>query len=326
MKKPKWYAKALYIGFALALAIGLTPLVAVAGMSTIAITGPDYAKEGETCTFTAITVPAADQDSYVWEVDGVTQVGEITPTLVYAFPPGSAWGPHTVEVTATWGSVVQTARHDIEIGDGLIPQQEYNVIGSYATFAVPDVYEGHVKCWSFQPSFYLGSSWSVMAGGQPVCPDEVGPGLSDNSVTVLGTGWGELMIYAQTYEFTTDPGGVFYPATTLDAIKKWGKIDTTWLTADGETQVWWNENDKQFEGEANITETVIGRFITDGGEEWTHVAQGADVEWWIMDATAPVHDLPSGVPASELVPAIEAMQAAHPSRLVGFGDCAVKYT
>jgi hypothetical protein len=44
-----------------------------------------------------------------------------------------------------------------------------------------------------------------------------------------------------------------------------------------------------------------------------------------MDARAPVHDLPSGIPASELVPLIEDMQDAYPSRLIGFNDCSVKY-
>ena len=319
MKKSKWYAKALYLTLALALAIGLTPLAAVAGEAQIAIEGPDYTKVGEEETFTAITNPTIPGGAIDWEIDGTGAGSGPWKDVIFATP-----GTHVVEATGYWGPLEQTATHYIEVGEGLIPQQEYNIIGSYATFAVPDVYETHVKCWSFQPSVYLNGSWSRMAGGQPLCPDDTTPG--DDSVTVLGTGWGELMIYAQTEAFDEGPPDyTWYNATTLDAIKKWGKIDTTWLTSDGETQVWWNENDKQWEGDAVLTETVIGNFITDGGLEYTHVAQGADVEWWIMDATAPVHDLPSDVTAAVLVPLIEEMQLDHPSRLVGFGDCDVKY-
>ena len=338
MRKPKWHAKALYIIFALALVIGLTPLTALAGHADIVISGPCYAKEGETITFEALTDPEAD--SVDWSIDG-TPAGTDSSApfeLVTTFPAGSE-GRHVVSAVGNWGANLdQEADFEILVGVGLIPQLEYNIIGTEATFRVPTVYQGHVKCWRYQPSTDLGA-WNpmgggIVSGGMPLCPTAGSPG--DDSVTVDASTWGELVIYTQTYDFT-DPGtGAFYPATELMAIKKWGKIWDTWLFGwdcyteemiydSGETQVWWNENDKKWEGEAQLYDLIIGNFITDGGEEHVALAHGADVEWWVMDSRAPVHDLPSDVPASVLVPLIEEMQEAYPSRLIGFGDCTTKY-
>jgi hypothetical protein len=245
-------------------------------------------------------------------------------------------GTHNVLAIGHWGATLtQNATFEILIGVGLIPQLEYNIIGTEATFCVPDLYEGHVKCWAFYPSYDLGGGWNRISGGDPLCPASGSPG--DNCVTVKGTNWGELVIEAYTYAFNmTVPPYTEVPATTLMGIKKWGKIWDTWLFGwdeyneepiygSGETQVWWDENSKSWIGGAYLYDLIIGHFITDGGEEWDHVADGADVEWWVMDARAPVHTLPSGVPASTLVPLIEAMQAAYPSHHVGFGNCDTKY-
>ncbi|MGB6872799.1 MAG: Ig-like domain-containing protein [Dehalococcoidia bacterium] len=335
MKKPKWHAKALYLIFALALVVGLMPLTVLAGHADIVIAGPPYAKEGETVTFEAATNPTAD--SVDWYIDGTYDSTDNTAPfeLTTTFPALSA-GMHVISATGWWGGLDQDAEFEILIGVGLIPQQEYNIIGTEATFCVPDLYMGHVMQWRFESSFYLNGAWSIVSGGDPF----------DNCVTVHGSGWGELVIYADTEAFTD------YPATTLMAIKKWGKIFDTWLFAwdsyteeeiydSGETQVWWNENLKKWEGEAYLYDLIIGNFITDGGEEFLSFADGADVEWWVMDARAPVHDLPSGIPAGDwmdpmlglqpgLVTLIDDMQAAYPSRLVGFlngnpEDCSTKY-
>jgi hypothetical protein len=328
MKKPKWHAKALYLIFALALVVGLMPLTVLAGHATIVISGPGYAKEGEAVNFTAFTNPEAD--SVDWFIDGTPVTSDPTPPfelLNVIFPSGSE-GPHVVSATGHWGNVVQNATLDILIGVGLIPQLEYNIVGTEATFDVPDAYKGHVKCWSFQASTELGTGWSIKSGGQPVCPNEDPPG--DDYVTVRASNQGELVIFADTYAFGS------YEATTLMAIKKWGKIYDTWLFGwdsyieepiygSGETLVWWDENSKSWIGGAYLYDLVIGNFITNRVEEFTAPADGADVEWWVLDARAPVHELPSGVPASVLVPAINAMQAAYPSHHVGFYNCDTKY-
>jgi hypothetical protein len=328
MKRPKWHAKALYLIFALALVIGLMPLTVMAGEATIVIDGPCYAKEGEPMTFTAIT--NYPPDSVDWYIDYVYVGTDNVPpdfTWTTTFPGGSA-GPHVIKASGHWGTVVQNATLEILIGVGLIPQEEYNIIGTTATFCVPTAYNGHVLQWRLEPSPQLNGAWSVVSGGQP----------GNNCVTVHGSGWGELVIYADTANFTsTLPPYDYYPATTLMAIKKWGKIWDTWLFGwdedtqqeiwdSGETQVWWCEDCKEWQGEAYLYDLIIGHFITDGGEEWDALADGADVEWWVMDARAPVHDLPSGVPASELVPMIEDMQAEWPSHHVGFGNCDTKST
>lgn len=345
MRKPRWQAKAFFVIFALVLVAGLTPLTALAGHADIVISGPAYAKEGQTITFTALTNPEAD--SVDWFIDGNAAGNDPSAPfeLTTTFPAGSA-GTHVISATGHWGAnLEQPADFEILIGVGLIPQLEYNIIGDTAEFCVPDLYQGHVKCWSFYPSFDLGGGWSRVSGGNPLCPAEGTPG--DNCVVVKGTNWGELVIEVQTWEFE-NPTGTVWPATTLSAIKKWGKIYDTWLFGwdsyteeeiydSGETQVYWDENSKSWIGGAYLYDLIIGRFITDGGEQFNAFADGADVEWWILDARAPVHDLPSGIPAGDwvdpylgpqpgLVTLIEEMQDAYPARHIGFGNCDCKYT
>jgi hypothetical protein len=332
MKKPKWHAKALYLIFALALVVGLMPLTALAGEATIYVSGPCYAKVGEAVNFTAFTNPTAD--NVTWYVGGVFKgIDTSAPfqLLDYIF---LSEGTYTVSAIGRWGNLNQTADFDILIGTGLIPQEEYNIIGANATFCVPTLYMGHVSLWRFEPSPQLDDAWSIVSGGKP---REGVPGGPDNCVTVHGSGWGELVIYADTNEFYDPNSGQNISATTLMAIKKWGKIYDTLLFGwdeyteepiydSGETQVYWDENSKSWIGGAYLYDLIIGLFITDGGETFIAPADGADVEWWVMDARAPVHTLPSGVPASTLVPLIEAMQDAYPSHHVGFGSCNIKST
>lgn len=343
MKRPKWNAKVLYIIFALALIVGLTPVTVLAGHATIVIDGPCYAKEGETVTFTANTNPTAD--SVDWYVDGTFKETDIgTPfELTTMFPPNSA-GTHTVSATGHWGNLAQSARRYIMIGVGLIPQLEYNIIGTDAQFCVPALYNGHVVQWRFESSNQLGTGWSVVSGGRP---RDGMPGGPDNCVTVHGSGWGELVIYADTEQFMGPPPDyITIPATTLMAIKKWGKLYDTWLFGwdgytyepiyeSGETQIWWDENNKEWVGSISLYDLVIGRFITDGGELSDVFADGADVEWWVMNANAPVDTLPSDIPAQwwqdangwhpGLVNLIEDMQDDYPAKHVGFGNCDTKY-
>jgi hypothetical protein len=103
MRKPKWQAKALYLIFALALVLGLTPLTAMAGHADIVISGPGYAKEGEEITFEALTDPQAD--SVDWDIDGNYVGSDNTgPDLTWTttFPAGSA-GRHVISATGHWG-------------------------------------------------------------------------------------------------------------------------------------------------------------------------------------------------------------------------------
>ena len=326
MKEPKWWGGALYLVIASVLIVGLMPMTVLAGHADLLISGPAYGKEMETLTVTARTKPTADSVTWTMPVGFVVTAGGSPGASISGyFPTGSA-GTHTIMAVGSWGQLEQVASFDILIGVGLIPQQEYNIIGHQATFCVPDQYNGQVLQWRFEPSAYLAGSWSIVSGGRP---REGMPGGPDNCVTVSGSGWGELAIYA---DISDGQGGIL---TTLWAIKKWGKIYDTWLHwkdldgerhyGPGETEIVWNENLKKWEGSAILCDWVIGNFITDGGREYRAFADGADVQWWVMDARAPVYDLPSGVPASELVPAIQAMQFDYPSRHVGFGDCHTEY-
>jgi len=328
MKKPRWQAKAFYVIFALALIVGLTPLTVFAGHAEIVISGPGYAKEGQSITFTALTDPQAD--SVTWDMPAeFVPIGLVDSSISGYFATGSAGKTYKVHAVGHWGAnLVQDAYFEILIGVGLIPQLEYNIIGASAEFCVPDLYNGHVTGWRFEASTQLGTGWSKVSGGN----------AGDNCVVVHGSAWGELVIYADTEQFTSTIAPYpIIPATSLMATKKWGKIWDTWLfgwdyyadepvQGSGDTQVIWSENDKSWIGGAILIDLIIGNFITDGGEEHTAFADGADVEWWIMDARAPVDTLPSGVPASVLVPMIEDMQAAYPSMHVGFGNCDTKYT
>jgi hypothetical protein len=327
MKKPRWQAKAFYIIFALALILGLVPLTAMAGEATICISGPAYAKEGETITFTAETNPEAD--SVTWDMPAeFVATGAVDSSIIGYFATGSAGQTYVVHAVGHWGAnLVQDAYFEILIGVGLIPQLEYNIIGADATFCVPDLYKGHVTGWRFEASPELGTGWSVVTGGN----------ARDNCVTVHGSAWGELVIYADTEQFSNPvPPYQTVPATSLMAIKKWGKIYDTWLFGwdeytqepiwgSGDTQVYWDENSKSWIGGVLLIDLIIGLFRTDGGEQFNAFADGADVEFWVLDARAPVETLPSGVTASVLVPLIEDMQAAYPSYHVGFGNCDTKY-
>jgi hypothetical protein len=334
MKKPKLHAKALYLIFALALVIGLMPLTVLAGEATIYVSGPCYAKVGEAVNFTAFTDPTADQVNFF--IDGVVAGTDTTAPfqlLNYIFLSA---GTHNVLANGHWGAnLVQNATFEILIGTGLIPQEGYNIIGTDEEFCVPTLYQGHVTRWWFEASPQLNGNWGIVSGGKP--RDGV-PGGPDNCVTVHASGWGELFIHADTAEFTNPlPPYNVVPATTLDAVKKWGKIYDTLLFGwdeyneepiygSGETQVWWCEDCKSWIGGAYLYDLIIGNFTTNGGEQYIFPANGADVEWWVMDARAPVHDLPSGVTAEVLVNAIEIMQTEWPSRHVGFGNCDTKST
>ncbi len=335
MKRPKWSARLLYIAVALALVIGLTPMAVFAGYASIVIDGDAYAKEMHNITFTAYTNPTADPVTWNMPADFVlTGGGSPNPTITGYFVAGSA-GLHTVSAVGTWGSLTQTASFEILIGEGLIPQHEYNIAGSEATFCVPDQYEGRTVNWRYEPSPYLGDSWSIVPGtGQPTSQgqyyDHTREGAMDYCATVHGRWYGELAIYVDIYN---EAGTAI--ETTLMGIKKWGKIYDTWLHwkdkdgrhyTPGSTEIVWNENLKKWVGSAYLCDFVIGWFITDGGLESHVLADGAIVQWWVMDARAPVYDLPSDKPAEQLVPLVNAMQAAYPSRHVGFGTTDVKHT
>jgi hypothetical protein len=321
MKRPKWYAKVLYIAFALALAVGLMPVVAAGGHASCDITveDPPY-KVGDDITFSVTFTPPGPDD---WDWTAGPQATVPTQnkgaTLTTQF---TSIGPKTVTVTASWGSLNQTCQSSIVVGEGLIPQVEYNVISAEATFRVPTAYEGNVTCWAYYDNWCPGGgSYQILSGGAPGCAGSPSPCGGSDSVTIKSNSWGRVTIEAHACINISEPAG----NDTLSAIKKWGKIHSTALDPEeGEVQIVWNENYKKWEGNITITETVTGMFKYDGCENATHVAQGADVEWWILDSRAPVHTLPSDVPASELVPLIEAMQADYPAPHVGFGDCDTK--
>lgn len=130
---------------------------------------------------------------------------------------------------------------------------------------------------------------------------------------------------------------------TVIGEKKWGKIDITeiwhWpgytnrddgMTPDeltlmswrnmetgemeigsGSTQIYWDENDKKFKGDETFVERVVGTFPTDpvGGVIHTG-ANGAEVHWWLVKATANVDSVNYCAGDTELIAAINALPRA----------------
>ena len=328
-KKPTWRTKAMYLVFAVALVIGLMPLVAApvaAGTADVVITGPDYWKAGELVTFVAHCSPDADTLDWNASNDGIvadtTMVG---PDTEFVFSTTFLVdGPQTVDVTAYWGVLTQTDDHDITIGEGLMPQVSFNVLNANETFCVPDEYEGMVCDWDVVKNLMPDSDVLTMPklGQTPVTVD---------CLNVWSPGWGEADVTAYTsYDLATetDVGCGDAEADVLIAKKKWGKIESTKLTAPGSTLVTWNEQKKEFEGEAKIAEVVYGLFKGDPmGPEWydwgfIHLADGAVVDWWLMNARAPVEDLLDmgyGTVAG-LRAAANDMQAANPPARIELCD------
>ena len=271
-----WRAKTIYLFLAIALAAGLVlPGLALgsvavdAGHGTIAIDAPSYTKVGQTVVLKGISDPKADW--YYWDMGDGTKFkdGELTKH-VYKNP-----GIYAITVVAHWGTIEQDATHQIMIGEGLIPQEAWNVLNADETFTVPDGYRGRVVSWDFNPG--LGLTGTGMDYVQRIAPD-------NNSVTVGGVmDIGELQIVAYTNLDLNGDGhhDVLYGA------KKWGKIDHTNISEPGATQTIWYENYKTWYGAAEITEEVIGQFHADC-PDILHPADGAEVYWWLVDGRADV--------------------------------------
>jgi len=332
MKRPKWSARLLYIAVALALVIGLTPVVAtttpvVAGYVDVYLTGPDYEKKNEPVTFIA-TAPEADKvDFYIDYEEGDEPEYTDETTSPFEFPyTFDAVGVYVIRAVAHWGQHTQIDEHHILIGEGLIPQVDYNIVGSYSTFRLPQDYTpSDVVRWRYESSFPFGGEATIRSGGQPAAgpyydPEDPGP---HTSVTVHANNVGELAIYVDLED-----------GTTLTAMKKWGKIYDTDLYGAGETEIVWNSEKQVWEGTGLICDEVTGQFVTNMGFTYTRPASGADLQWWVMRSTAPVDDLPHDLPAADdwvngelqpgLVTLINAMQAANPSMHVGFEYCETK--
>ena len=169
-----------------------------------------------------------------------------------------------------------------------------------------------------------------------------------DNITVQSLMYGEVLIKATTALDLDEDG----KKDVLYAEKKWGKIDDTqlwrfnWQTLDlvdadtssGSAQVTWYEGRcqvstemlgqqytynayKQLFGWDVILERVIGTFMRDGQllPDLEHPADGAVVHWWLLDAAAPVHNLPQTEAealagdwsAEELIDTINDLQALY---------------
>jgi hypothetical protein len=202
-------------------------------------------------------------------------------------------------------------------GDKLIPEEEFNIMGAQETFCVPEIYRGTVQLWRFMPSLGLDGGWSVVDGGNVDGPPQA------DCVTVQGVNVGELVIVADT-NLDLDMDGTL---DSLYGVKKWGKINDTIISGPGSTEVVWCEDMKEFVGKATIYEMVIGTFEGDPEEfEFEMPANGADVEWWLLNADAPVHDLPMYGAATDLVDAINLMHDEWAAKHVVFCDSGTTMT
>ena len=362
-KKVGWRARALYIVFALALVVGMVPLLAApvaAGEATIDVTGPPYTKLGQVETFQAVCDPVIDAaDQVTWSSSGALQSAAVQPgpgtvvndTSVFTMDViFNTEGVNWVKCVAEWGQLTQEDTHIVFVGDGLMPQIAWNVIGADEEFCVPDPdYTGSVQNWSAIPDAALNGSWDWV-GGDP----NVGPPPLDDCVSVRGRATGELALYALTDVDILPPIGPGENDTLL-GVKKWGKINFTeiyWvddkdtsssaddvlvlksmtdthnaqpgeigemIIGDGKTQIVWDEEKKQFEANETFVERVWGTFVLDPLE---HPANGAEVFWWILAANAPVHTLDCDVFGGFLTPGLEAeidaMQAMYPPAHTNF--------
>jgi len=278
-----WKAKAVYLIFALALVMGLVPALAAATLASAGyswcdfVASPQYAKVGQVVTF--VGAASSPPDNWLWTFGdaSATASGQMVSHMY------TNTGEYTVTLTCNWGTVSQSASHTIKVGEGLIPQEAWNVVGAQETFSVPEAYRGHVWLWRFMPALGLDGGWSVIRGGNVDGPPQ------ENGVVVQGTNVGELVIVADT-NLDLDKDGA---NDSLYGVKKWGKINETLISDPGSTEVVWCEDLKEFVGRTTIYEMVIGTFNGDPEEfEFEMPANGADVEWWLLNADAPVHDLP----------------------------------
>jgi hypothetical protein len=259
---------------------------------------------------------------------------------------------HVVVAIATWGTVnqiVQDSGMYVMVGEGLIPQISWNVLGAEDTFCVPSpMYTSTVQYWGATPTLGLGTMWDWIGGDPNIYPlPEYVPPRPD-CATVVGypaeaeNFGGALQIRAETSRPDPNNPGVMINET-LYAEKKWGKINVTelferdwdpyrtdfdlnWLSVtncencdmeigSGSTEVIWDEEMKEFEAEVEIVELVWGTFPIDGIGEPNYVempANGAEVYWWILGGNAPVYDLPCKVSFSELEFTLDMMQAMYP--------------
>jgi hypothetical protein len=187
----------------------------------------------------------------------------------------------------------------------------WNVTGSTVQIAVTG---GTVTKWALQDITTEPSSGAGPADWVGVNPNLVSP--IPNPVQVSGV-WGGATIKATLSD-----------NTTLMVEKKWGQIDHTDISSSpaGFSPVTWNEsNGKGFSGNATITDTVTGAFYMKDVQNaltGSHIklmpAQGAILNWFIVAGNVAV-PMAAGE-AADLYATMVALQTAHPSQHVTFGN------
>jgi len=207
----------------------------------------------------------------------------------------------TVSVSA---ADLSTLSMNLVDGSSRIPDgslDEFNTIRGF------NVLGSTVEITSSQPVLY----WNI--GGTTVVPGyseahwvpNVDPGTA-TTVQVQGQ-FGEASIYAHYAGPDND---------TDHVNKKWGPIARTrFNNADQTTTIIWNEAEKAWYATGTITDNVVGTFLENGGYT-EHPAQGAILNWYLVDGKADLTSVSAAGAAATLKTAAAALADAKYTEFV----------
>jgi hypothetical protein len=157
-----------------------------------------------------------------------------------------------------------------------------------------------------------GSTVEVTGSGTPdwrITDEVVVPGAGASVRTNVGTAVQVQGFYGEVHIRDNN--------TNKYVIKKWGPIDHTEFTITSQqTQVGWNEAQKNFFASGSITDTVYGNFV-DGNNQ---PAQGAVLNWYLVAGNADTSFTGVIKKTAELNAAAELLAINYPAKFVQFID------
>lgn len=170
----------------------------------------------------------------------------------------------------------------------------YNILGETVQVTVSGISPATVTAWSLIPIVGTLATW---VGADPNTLSPI-----PNTVNVTN-GWGETSIMATLSD-----------NTTLSIDKKWGQINETAITPPQSIPVTWNESAKTWTANATITDVVLGTYHFKDGPDFEHIAQGAILNWYLVDGHVTVPLTPGEIgfpPGYDPKAAISALLRAH---------------
>jgi len=143
----------------------------------------------------------------------------------------------------------------------------------------------------YTPGTGAGLDHWVLVNQVPSIPATFISAITDNPVIVQGVAGGETLIEAVDGNSNV----------LASADKKWGSITSTSFgnTGNQSVPVIWSEANKSYSASVNITDTVTGMFnVSDPVTvpPGLHAAEGAKLNWYLVDGAAPVNLTPGEAP------------------------------